>query len=84
MALRFAIIKMIKTQVGEHWEDVVFEWDEDEVTRRFLENLELGLPDKKKPHFGERKWTETEVKTAFKEAWAKTVSDFKRQTIRIV
>lgn len=84
MGLRFAIIKSVKTQVGEHWENVVFEWDEEEVRRRFLENFDSLLPDKKEPHFGKKKWFEAEFKTAVREAWAKTVDDFKRNTIRIM
>jgi hypothetical protein len=84
MALRFAIIKDIKTQVGNHEESVVYEYDEDQVIDYFLDNVRLLLPEKKDPIFGERKWTRPEITAALDGAWKKTIADFKKVTIRIL
>jgi hypothetical protein len=79
MSLRFAIIKHIKTFVGDEWEDVVYEYHEDRVHDDLLENLAIALPDKRLY----RRFTSEEVAEAFKVAWKKTVEDFKKVTVRI-
>jgi len=84
MALRFAIIKQVEMQVGQNLENVVLEWDEQTVTDTLFEKFMMSLPDKKDPIIGECKWTKTEIDHALKEAWEKTVSEFKKATIRIL
>jgi hypothetical protein len=84
MSLRFAVIKEIKTQLGNNWEFVVFEWDEKEVTEHLRDNLQLSLPKKKEPLIGPMKYTEDEVNEAFEKAWRKTVKKFKKITARIL
>ncbi len=84
MSLRFAIIKVIKTMVGQNEEDVVFEHDEDEVFSEIWNNLILSMAQKKDPIFGENKWTETEILAMVEKAWKKTIEDFKKVTIRIL
>jgi len=80
MSLRFAIIKHIKTIVGQEWEDVVFEYQEDRIHDELLENLCAALPTKK--------WYQTynsdDIAQAFETAWVKTVNDFKKVTVRIM
>jgi len=84
MSLRFAIIKQIATQIGQNLENVVFEWDEDQVAATLFSHLNKMLPKKKDPIFGEAKWTESEILTAYKAAWSETVNEFKKATIRIL
>ena len=79
MSLRFAIIKHVKTHVGQNWEDVVFEYQEDKVYEELLKNLLNVLPEKK----WYQKLTKEEVKGCFKKAWRQTVSDFKKVTVSI-
>lgn len=80
MSLRFAIIKHIKMAVGDEWEDVVFEYHEDRVYDDLLENLAIYLPTQK---WYKRQYTSEEVAEAFEKAWAKTVNDFKKVTVRL-
>lgn len=83
--LRFAIIKTVKTHVGKFLEDVVYEHDEERVLGDLEENFRTTLlEDKQKPRFGERKWTEDEINEAFEKAWYKTITAFKRVTLRIL
>jgi len=95
MSLRFAIIKHIKTLVGQNWEDVVFEYQEEKVYNSLLGNLLEALPPKPPPP-PPRKWyqrkvvivneghlDEAAIRSAFVKAWTKTVSDFKEVTITI-
>jgi hypothetical protein len=85
MPLRFAIIKLLETKVGNFLEDVVYEHDEERVLSDIRENLRAALmKDKAQPRFGERKWTEEEVNDSFREAWDKTITAFKKVTIRIL
>jgi hypothetical protein len=85
MALRFAIIKSLETKVGNFLENVVYEHDEKRVLSDIKENLMTALlMDKPQPRFGERKWTESEVNEAFQQAWDKTITSFKKVTIRIL
>ena len=84
MALRFAIIKVIKTMIGQNEEDVVYEWDEDQLFEKIMENFTLLLPTKKDPHFGKKTWTRPEFVAAFDAAYRKTIADFKKVTIRIL
>jgi hypothetical protein len=84
MSLRFAIIKGIKTLVGSMEEDVVYEWGEDYILEKIMENFKLLLPEKKDPHFGKKTWTRPEFVAAFDAAYRKTISDFKKITIRIL
>jgi hypothetical protein len=85
MALRFSILKVIQTKVGNLLEDVVYEHDEERVVSDLKENLRIALlMDKKARHFGQKSWTETEVNTAFDEAWKKTITAFKKVTITIL
>jgi hypothetical protein len=84
MALRFAIIKQIKTRVGSLDEDVVYEWDEDVVLEKIMENVRALLPEKKDPIFGKKTWTRPEFMAALDGAYRKTISDFKKITIRIL
>lgn len=79
MSLRFAIIKHVKTYMGDDWEDVVFEYQEDRVKQELSDNLSLFLPKKK----WYQKTTEEELIRAFEAAWKKTVNDFKKVTVRI-
>lgn len=78
--LRFAIIKNIRTQLGDNWEDIVFEYQEDRVFRELLENFITSLP---KTTFYKSKFSSEEVAEAFEQAWEKTVEDFKEVTVRI-
>lgn len=80
MSLRFAIIKHIKTVVGTEWEDVVYEYQEEKVFNELKLNFLRAIPAKK---WYQRISTE-DVETAFLKAWEKTVSDFKKVTIRIM
>jgi hypothetical protein len=79
MSLRFAIIKHIKTQVGQEWEDVVYEYQAERVYEELVSNLLDAIPKKK--------WYQVlrpnEIEFAFKTAWIKTVNDFKKVTITI-
>jgi hypothetical protein len=85
MSLRFAIIKVLGTKVGNFLEDVVYEHDEERVLSDIKENLRIALlMDKKTPHFGQRQWTESEVNIAFDKAWKKTITAFKKVTVRIL
>jgi hypothetical protein len=85
MALRFAIIKQLETKVGNFLENVVYEHNEERVLSDIKENLRVALlEDKQAPRFGERKWTESEVNDAFQQAWDKTITSFKKVTIRIL
>ena len=84
MALRFAIIKVIKTMVGQNEEDVVYEWDEDQAAEKLAGFFRMSLPKKKDPIFGEAKWTQSEIMNAFETAWTETIEDFKKVTIRIL
>jgi len=85
MALRFAIIKLLETKVGNFLEDVVYEHDEKRVLSDIKENFQAALmEDKAQPRFGERKWTEKEVDDSFQRAWDKTITAFKKVTIRIL
>jgi hypothetical protein len=84
MSLRFSIIKSIKTQVGSLEEDVVYEWDEEAVAETLKERFSMALPAKKAPIFGESKWSRSEIEDALKKAWAETVGEFKKVTIRIL
>jgi hypothetical protein len=85
MSLRFAILKVIETKVGNFLEDVVYEHGEKRVVSDLKENIRIALlMDKQPPRFGERKWTESEVNAAFDEAWKKTITAFKEVTIRIL
>lgn len=84
MALRFAIIKIIKTIVGPNEEDIVYEWDEDQAAEKLAMFFRMSLPKKKDPIFGEVKWTQSEIMSAFESAWTKTIEDFKKITIRIL
>jgi hypothetical protein len=85
MALRFAIIKVLGTKVGNFLEDVVYEHDEERVVSDLKENLRIALlMDKQTPHFGQKRWTESEVNAAFDEAWKKTITAFKKVTISIL
>lgn len=85
MALRFAIIKVLETKVGNFLENVVYEHSEERVLSDIRESLRIALlEDKVKPRFGERKWTESEVNEAFDEAWKKTITAFKKVTIRVL
>jgi hypothetical protein len=84
MALRFAIIKVVKTYVGNMLENVVYEHDEDEVSGNIVDNLRMILHDgKDKPFMGEKKWTETEVIDALERSWKKTITNFKKVTVKI-
>lgn len=78
--LRFAIIKHIRTQLGDNWEDVVFEYQEDRVFRELLENFITSLP---KTKFYKSTFSSEEISAAFEEAWEKTVNDFKEVTVTI-
>jgi hypothetical protein len=85
MALRFAIIKILGTKVGNFLEDVVYEHDEKRVLSDIKENFRAMLMEGKvKPRFGEIKWTEEEVNESFQKAWDKTIVAFKNVTIRIL
>ena len=84
MALRFAIIKIIKTMVGQNEEDVVYEWDEDQAAEKLAGFFSKALPKKKDPIFGEAKWTQDEIVTALARGWTDTIEDFKKITIRIL
>ena len=78
MSLRFAIIKNIKTVVGQEWEDVVYEYPEENIIKDLQENLVDELPSKR------MFLNEADVLGAFNRAWKKTVSDFKKITLRIL
>ncbi len=78
--LRFAIIKCVKSQLGDQWEDVVFEYQEEKVHRELLENFIDSLPETK---FYKSKFSSDEIRVAFERAWEKTVEDFKEVTVRI-
>jgi hypothetical protein len=80
MSLRFAIIKHIKTAVGNEWEDIVFEYQEDRVYDELLSNFANALPAQK---WYKKNYTSDEVAHAFEEAWSKTVNDFKKVTVTI-
>ena len=85
MALRFAILKIIKTKVGNLLEDVVYEHEEKEVFGNIWDNFKMVMhEDKHKPRFGEKKWTELEVLAALEKSWKKTITDFKKVTISIL
>lgn len=78
MSLRFAIIKHIKTLVGQEWEDVVYEYQAEKIYGELTNNLLDALPKKRfflKP---------VDVECAFEKAWEKTINDFKKVTIRIM
>jgi hypothetical protein len=83
MSLRFAIIKHIRTVVGQEWEDVVFEYHEDKLVGRIKQYLYDYLPFRN-PKFGKAKYTEEEIFSAFDKAWKETVEEFKQVTIRIM
>ena len=80
MSLRFAIIKHIKTQVGQEWEDVVFEYQEERVFNELMDNFLSILPDKK---WYQRRLHRAEIVAALGDAWIKTVNDFKQVTVTI-
>jgi hypothetical protein len=84
MSLRFAIIKVIRTLVGQHEEDVVFEWSEDQINEKLSDFMRRSLPRKKDPIFGEVTWSQSEIMSAFETAWTRTLQDFKKVTIRIL
>jgi hypothetical protein len=80
MSLRFAIIKVVKTAIGDGYEDVVYEYHEDRVHDDLLENLARYLPAQKR--YG-RGYSSDEIARAFEVAWVKTVEDFKKVTVTI-
>jgi hypothetical protein len=80
MSLRFAIIKHIRTQVGDHWEDVVYELGEEKLKSEMFDHFQSFLPKKK----WYQSLTSAELLSAFNQAWEKTVENFKRITLRIV
>jgi hypothetical protein len=85
MSLRFAIIKAVRTTVGNVLEDVVYEHNDKEVFGNIRDNFKMMMhEDKHKPRFGEKKWTELEVLTALEKSWKKTIGDFKKVTISIL
>jgi hypothetical protein len=85
MPLRFAIIKVLETKVGNFLENVVYEHEDKEVFGNLWDNFKMIMhEDKHKPRFGEKKWTEAEVLAALEKAWKKTITDFKKVTIRIL
>ena len=80
MSLRFAIIKVVKTIIGDGYEDVVYEYHEDRVHDDLLENLARYLPTQR---WYKRQYSSLEVATAFGKAWSKTVNDFQKVTVTI-
>jgi hypothetical protein len=63
---------------------VVYEHDEERVHDDLINNFRRLLPRKKDPHFGEVKWTQSEIMSTFDEAWKQTITAFKKVTIRIL
>ena len=84
MALRFAILKVLETKVGNYLENVVYEHDEKRVYEDLLENIMDSLPPQEKGWFGTKGWTKEDFEQAFKDGWKKTVTAFKKVTIRIL
>jgi len=77
MALRFAIIRHIKTRLGDDFEDIVYEYQAERVFNDLNQNLIDELPDKR------LFMNEADVEGAFERAWEKTVGDFKKVTLTI-
>jgi hypothetical protein len=71
---------VVRTAIGDGWEDVVYEYHEDRVHDDLLENLARYLPTQK---WYKRQYTSLEVATAYGKAWRKTVEDFKKVTVTI-
>ena len=82
MSFRFAIIKVVKTLIGDGYEDVVFEYKEEKLVRKLKQYFVDYLPFKR-TRFGEPKYTEEEIINAFDKAWTETVEEFKEVTVRI-
>jgi hypothetical protein len=80
MSLRFAIIRHVKTYVGKQWEDITFEYDEEQVFADLLENFTNALPKKK----WYQKMNDAEAMVALGVAWEKSMEDFKKITVRIL
>lgn len=79
MSLRFAIIKHVKTLIGKHYEDVVYEYHEDKVHDELLYHFMKELPHKR----FRQVYNSEEIATAFEAAWKRTVEEFKKVTITI-
>jgi len=79
MSLRFAIIKHIKTLIGNNYEDVVYEYHEDKVHDELLYHFMKELPHKRLRQV----YNSEEIAEAFEKAWVRTVEEFKKVTVKI-
>jgi hypothetical protein len=80
VSLRFAIIKHVKIAMGDDWEDVTFEYLEDSIYDDLLEFLAMYLPPQK---WYKRQYSSKEIAQAFEKAWVRTISDFKKVTVKL-
>lgn len=83
MSLRFAIIKHVKTLVGNEYEDIVFEYDEGKIFNNLRDLVVESLPDKKTWLGRKKRYTEEEIIGAVEKAWDKNIKEFKKLTVRI-
>ena len=81
-SMRFAIIKLVRSRIGDEWEDIVFELQEAKVFSKLKKHFLNSLPNKN-PRFLDAKWTEAEIMYAFEEAWRETVEEFKEVSVRV-
>lgn len=81
--LRFAIIKCIKTMVGNNYEDVVYEYNQEKIYRRLRQLFYDYLPFKPTRFWKKPRYTEEEIMSALDKAWVENIEEFKEVTITI-